>query len=246
MAPLLEILLLSLLGSVIALSGGVVFLLVKPWSRVLTRYSVPFAAGVLVTAALLGLLPEALELTGDNSLTVVLATLVGAYLFEAVFCDLHHHDHQGKKLTDASVPLVIAGDSVHNFIDGVGIAAAWLVNPGLGLVTALSTFLHEVPHEIGDFGILLRAGFKKWPVFWINLGSSLLTPVGALLVYGKVNQPAAEGYLLAVAAGMFLYLGLSDFLPKAARSMDKLRAALVLVTGAGLMFLILKLVPHRL
>lgn len=211
MSDLLNIVLLSLLGGVVALVGGLVFLFIKRWSDVLVKYSVPFAAGVLVTVALVGLLPEVVHEIGDRGFLVVLITFFGAYLFEQFACELHHHDHdhKGEAECASSVPLVIMGDTIHNFIDGVAIAAAYLVNPGLGLVAAVSTLLHEIPHEIGDFGILLKAGWKKRKILAINLMSSLFTVVGALMVYFMNPNKEMIGVLLAVAAGMFLYLGVT-------------------------------------
>jgi len=246
MSDFVNIILLALLGSVIALFGGVVFLFVKKWSDVLTRYSVPFAAGVLITAALLGILPEAVDVVGERGFVIALLTFVGAYLFENMVCDLHHHDHSHSKSDkfEGSIPLVLAGDTIHNFIDGVAIAASYLVNPGLGLVTAVSTFLHEVPHEIGDFGILLKAGWKRNKILMVNFISAMFTVVGALVVWYFARGEAFSGYLLSGAAGLFLYLGASDFLPHADEDLSRKKAMTVLVFGVLLMWSTLKIVPH--
>jgi len=137
------------------------------------------------------------------------------------------------------------GDTLHNFIDGVAIAASYLVSPGLGLVAAMSTLLHEVPHEIGDFGILLKAGWKKRKILMVNLLSSLFTVVGALMVYFMNLDRAVVGNLLAVAAGMFLYLGASDFLPHASEGSSKKKTVLVLLLGVLVMYATLNVVPHH-
>ena len=245
MSDLTAIVLLALLGSVVALLGGVIFLAVKSWSMVLAKYSVPFAAGVLLTVAMVGLLPEAVHEAGEGVFLVALISFLAAYFFEQVFFSLHHHDHgNGKQNFRGSVGLVIVGDTIHNLIDGVAIAASYLVNPGLGLVTALSTFLHEVPHEMGDFGILLKAGWKRRNVFIVNIISALFTVVGALGVYFWVTDEGIVGNLLAVAAGLFLYLGASDFLPEADRDLSKGKALTALLTGVGLMLVTLLIVPH--
>jgi zinc and cadmium transporter len=247
MSDLGNIVLLALLGSVVALAGGVVFLSVKKWSNVLAKYSVPFAAGVLVTVSFLGLIPEALEIVGEKSLTIVLLTFFGAYLFEQLFCELHHHDdgHKCKETKGGQVvPLVVIGDTIHNLIDGVAIAASYLVNPGLGLITAVSTLLHEVPHEIGDFGILLKAGWSRKRILLVNLISALMTVVGAVGVYYLGAGEMVFGYLLAVAGGMFLYLGASDFLPHANEELDKKKGLMVMFFGVLVMYLTLSLVPH--
>jgi zinc and cadmium transporter len=246
---LLNIILLALLGSVIALSGGLLFLSLKKWSKVLAKYSVPFASGVLITVSFLGLVPESVHLIGEKAFAVILVSFLGSYFFEMLAFDLHHHDHHDHHNghghhQQGSVPLVIFGDTIHNFIDGVAIAAAYLVNPGLGLITSVSTFLHEVPHEIGDFGILLKAGYSKKKVFLVNLFSSLFTVVGALVIYYFGAETPLPGYLLAVSAGMFLYLGASDFLPKAMDDVDKKKAVGMLLIGAAIMYLSLSIVPH--
>jgi zinc and cadmium transporter len=245
MNGLFELILLALLGSVVALVAGVVFLSVDKWSKILSKYSVPFAAGVLITVALIGLLPEATHVLEEKSFLVVLLTFLGAYVFENLVCDLHHHDHgSGCKDHSGSAVLVIVGDTIHNFIDGVAIGASYLVSPGLGLVAAVSTFLHEVPHEIGDFGVLLKSGFNKKNIILINLLSSLTTVVGAIMVYFLNVNEMVVGYLLAGAAGMFLYLGASDFLPHAGEEMSKKRAMSVLLVGVVVMYLTLSVVPH--
>ncbi len=235
---------LTTLGSVIALIGGVVFISVKKWHKALVLHSTPFAAGVLLTTAIVGLLPEANDVIGEKTYAITLASFLGAYLFETVFFHLHHHESESDHHHDGSVVLVMVGDTIHNFIDGVAIAAAYLINPGLGWATAISTFLHEVPHEIGDFGVMLHAGLKKRAVFLLNLVSSLSSLFGALLTFFWIKEEHFSGVMLAIAAGMFLYLGASDFLPKAGKEVSRKKAAFVLFFGALIMYLTLVLIPH--
>ncbi len=241
----MNIILLALLGGVVGLIGGLVFLLMKKWSLRLAKYSTPFAAGVMITIAFLGLLPESFHMMGDQAFMVILLTILGSYLFENLFFDLHHHEedehHHGHK---SSTALVVLGDTVHNFIDGVAIATTYLISPGLGLATAISSLLHEIPHEIGDFGVLLKNGFSKSKVFYLNFVSSLATVAGAVFVYFFVVSEATQGLLMAIAAGMFIYLGASDFLPKANKGIDKFRAIFLLLFGVLLMYLTINLVPH--
>lgn len=245
MTDLVNIILLALLGSVVALMVGVVVLSVKKWSKTLSRYSVPFAAGVLLTVAMLGLLPEASHLIDYTSFLVALLTFLGAYLFENLFCDLHHHDHgSGCKDHQGSAWMVMVGDMIHHLVDGVAITASYFVSPGLGLVTAVSNLLHEVPHEIGDFGILLKAGWKKKKIFGVNLISALMTVVGAVATFYLDLSGEVVGYLLAGVAGMFLYLGASDFLPHANEGLDKKKAVGVMLMGVLLMYAVLSAVPH--
>ena len=240
-------------------SGGILFLLIKKWSLFLAKYSIPFAAGVLLTIALVGLLPEAEHLIGEKAFSIVLATIIGAYLFESYLFDLHHHDHdddnhhddhsskkqQQPEAKKSSAIFVVFGDTLHNLIDGVAIASSYLVNPALGLATAFSTFLHEVPHEIGDFGILLKLGFSRKRILLINFFSSLSTLLGAALVYFWFASDNFSGFFLAVASGMFLYLGASDFLPQLRTNKDKNRMILALLLGVTTMYLALQLVAHQ-
>ncbi|MFC1649650.1 ZIP family metal transporter [Patescibacteria group bacterium] len=243
----INILLLATFGSIVALSGGVVFLYKKSWSNWLASYSVPFAAGVLLTVSLLGLLPEAVELAGNYAYLVVLMAFVGSYLFENLFFSIHHHEKDCKncKHIGSSIPLIIIGDTVHNFIDGVVIAASYLINPGLGVITAVSTFLHEVPHEIGDFGILLNAGWSRSKTFYVNLFSASTTILGALLVVYFVSSPQIIGILMSIAAGLFLYLGASDFLPHIhEEDITPKKAMISLLLGVFIMAFVVSIVPH--
>ncbi|MBN1263650.1 MAG: ZIP family metal transporter [Candidatus Pacebacteria bacterium] len=241
------VLFLSLLGSVFALTGGIIFLYVKSWSLVLTRYSVSFAAGVLLTVALIGLLPEAVEMIGENAFLVVLSAFLSAYLFENFACNLHHHDHncdQPANKSSGSTGLIIIGDTIHNFIDGVAIAAAYLTDPGLGWITTISTFLHEIPHEIGDFGILLKKGWPPKKIVIVNILSALFTLIGTFSVVFVSQNENFIGILLASAAGMFLYLGASDFLPHAHEDLSRKKALLALLAGVGIMLGTFKIIPH--
>ena len=245
----INLFLLALLGSVIALFGGVVFLFSRNLSNILEKYSVPFAAGVMVTVSLLGLIPEAEHEIGDLVYWIVLASFITVYLFEHLFFGIHHHgvdDEHHKEISNSSVGLVIFGDTIHNFIDGVAIGASFMINPNLGFITALSTFLHEVPHEIGDFGILLKAGWKRTRILIVNIISSLMTIVGAFVVYFFSQSDTLNGSLMAVSAGIFLYLGASDFLPKIKdQKLHRFKSILPLILGSLIIILTLLIVPHE-
>lgn len=225
MSSLISLLLLASIGSVAGLVGGLILLLKKKWAKNLTTIAVPLAAGVLLAVSLLDLLPQAVEEIGEKAFPVILVVFVVFFLIERFLFSLHHHDdlenHGGHhhRHTETAVPLVIFGDTVHNFLDGVAIAAAFIVNPYLGLLVALSTFLHETPHEIADFGILLSAGWEPKRAFATNFASALATFPGALLTYFYAAKiESAVGTLLAIAAGLFLYVAATDFLPQVGRA----------------------------
>ena len=246
MNDLTAVLGLAFLGSIVALIGGLVFLAKKSWSKWLSIYSIPFAAGVLITVSLVGLLPEAIHISGESALRTVLFAFLGAYFFENFFFGLHHHDEgKGHSHVKSSIPLVIIGDTIHNFIDGVAIAATYLINPGLGIITTVSTFLHEVPHEIGDFGILLKAGWKNKSIILVNIFSASTTLLGAAFVYFFAQGTEIIGTLLAIASGLFLYLGASDFLPHIEDGkIGKNKAAISLLLGVVIMLATFSAVPH--
>ncbi len=247
MNDIFQLLLLSILGSIVALIGGVIFLYHKKWSQVLQRNSVSFAAGVLLTVTLIGLLPEATEFIGADTYVIVLITFLAAYIFEQIFFGIHHHETEGHEHEHkSSVIFVIIGDTIHNLIDGIAIGASFFVTPGLGLVTAISTFLHEVPHEIGDFGILLHAGWKKRRIVLVNVISAAITIVGAFSVIGFAKNELFIGVLLAISAGIFLYLGASDFLPHLRQEKKPGLTTLgPLLLGVLVMYVTLMLVPHK-
>lgn len=232
----LSLLGLALLGSVAGLVGGVIFLVKKSLAEKLSVVAVPFAAGVLVSVAMLDLLPESIEIY-ENAFLVALLSFLGAFIFENLVIQLHHHD--GHKHEVTSVPLIILGDTIHNFIDGVAIAAAFLADPLFGLFVAIATFLHETPHEIADFGVLLSAGWSRTKTFITNLLSASATVPGALLVYFYAGGEAGfVGPLLAVSAGIFLYLGATDFLPEVLHDKKGRAASLIpVLLGVLLVFL---------
>jgi len=216
---------LATIGSLAGLIGGLLFFVKRDWAKHLCCWAVPFAAGVLISVSLLHLLPEARQEMGEGAFLVVLLAFVGAFIFEEFFAHLHHHEHKGRTALKTAIPLVIVGDTIHNFIDGVAIASAFLVEPSFGLVVALATFLHETPHEIGDFGVLLSAGWSKTRALLANFLSALAVFPGALLVYFFLGDAHDKiGGLLAISAGIFLYLGASDFLPEIKEESNKKKA----------------------
>jgi zinc and cadmium transporter len=243
---LVYILLLSFLGSIAGLIGGLVFLIKKEWARTLASISIPFAAGVLLSVSLLHLIPEAVHETGETAYLIVLISVITSFVFEQYFAHLHHHEDRGHTMLKTAVPLVIFGDTIHNFIDGVAIAAAYIANPTFGIIVAIATFLHETPHEIGDFGVLISAGWSRVKAFWANFLSAMATFPGALFVYYLMRDAHEKvGVLLAISAGVFLYLGASDFLPQAEESHGHpaWKIIFLVVVGAAVMYFLRVISP---
>lgn len=215
MTEYLQLIGLSLVGGVVSLVGGFLLLSKRSTANNLASFATPFAAGALLGVAFLELIPEAFEETGSG--TIMRWALVGViafFLLEHFLHWFHHHHEHAKKLGQPTATLVIIGDTVHNFIDGIAIAAAFLINPPTGIVTAIAVAAHEIPQEIGDFGLLLKLGFSRKRVIIINVVSALATVVAAVLTYWLGTEASLPtGQLLAVTAGLFIYIAASDLIP---------------------------------
>ncbi|MBI3109480.1 ZIP family metal transporter [Candidatus Daviesbacteria bacterium] len=209
------ILLFTLISSVISLIGGALLLIREKFALKISHYLTAFAAGALLATAFFDLLPESMEMEGE--VNIFLWTLLGILAFFLLERFIHHHHSHGKNMEEkkAVVPLVILGDTMHNFTDGVAIAATFLISVPLGIVTALAVAAHEIPQEIGDFGLMLNRGMKRGKVLLINLYSSLAAMAGAILTY--VYKDRLEGFLpliLSVTAGFFIYIALANLIPE--------------------------------
>ncbi len=224
MSTLLLALSASILSSLGGLIGGVLLLANAQVAQRTSRYLVSFAAGVLLSVTFLDLLPEAIEGFGDThrALQYALLGVVLFFLLERAIASFHNHedavehdaDHPAPFDLHRARPLVIVGDSVHNFIDGIVVAIAFIASPALGLASAVSVFLHELPHEIADFAILLRSGMPRRRVLLVNLLSALVAPIGTVAAYYSATAlTSLQLPLLAVAAGNLLYVAMADLLP---------------------------------
>ncbi len=211
----------SLVGSVFSLIGGVLLLAKRISTKRVQRIAVPFAAGALLAAAFLDLLPEAVE-HGSSLPAIMSLVLSGFVLFFVLERFLgwfhHHHDHGASdvhtKRQRSTRSLIVIGDTLHNAIDGMVIGAAFLADPTVGIITTIAIAAHEIPQEVGDFGVLLALGMRRRNVLLVNIASALATVVAAVLIFGLGSSLAAlEPVLLAIAAGMFLYIAASDLVP---------------------------------
>lgn len=215
MASIEQVIFFSLIGGVVSLIGGVFLLSSKKSAKHLSEYATPFAAGALLAAAFLDLLKEGIA--ESNAELVLFWTLGGMILFFVLESTLrwfhHHHEHEGHG-KNSNGPLIVIGDTVHNFIDGVAIAAAFLISVPTGIVTTLAVSAHEIPQEIGDFGLLLSKGYARRKVLLINVMSALATTVGAVLFFKLgANNPTLIGALTGMTAGFFIYIATSDIIP---------------------------------
>ncbi|HJV84797.1 MAG TPA: ZIP family metal transporter [Noviherbaspirillum sp.] len=191
---------------------------------------VSLSVGILLSTSLLHALPEAFESKADNHLlfAMLLAGLLGFFLLEkfAILRHSHHyegdghaHEH-GHDVHEAGKSgwMILVGDGLHNFTDGILIAAAFLADPHLGLITGLAIIAHEIPQEIGDFIVLLNAGFTRTRAYVYNLLSSLMAIVGGLLGYFTLGHVSDWiPYVLVFASSGFIYIAVSDLMPQMQR-----------------------------
>ncbi len=226
MSLLAWIILFSLVGGLLSVVAASTFLILP--NKIRTKsipHLVSFAIGALLGAAFLALIPHSLE--GANKLDVhdlgltILLGLLAFFIMEKLViwrhchsdhCEAHsdHLDHSHK----VAGTLVLIGDGIHNFIDGVLIAAAFMTDIHLGIVTSLAVATHEIPQEVGDFAVLLNSGFSRAKALIFNVLASLTTVAGALLAYFSLFElQAALPYILAVAASSFIYIAVADLIP---------------------------------
>lgn len=269
----------TLLGGVAGVLLASVFLLVPENSR---RHALPFmvafATGALLAAALLGLLPEAIEKAGpDNYGKVGLSLLGGIALFFVLEklvlwrhcheddCETHSpepahshghghghgHDHghgHGDAFRRAPGVMIIFGDTMHNALDGVLIAAAFLIDINLGIMTGLAVLAHEVPSEVGNFAIMLHSGMSRAKAFGWNLFSALGSVLGGVLGYLTLSrlQPWLP-YALGVSAASLLYVAVADLIPGLHRRVgakDSFLQVILIAAGVALVALVEHLNPH--
>lgn len=205
-------------GSLISFVGGLLLLRARRFREKAVLLTLPFGAGALLAAAFFDLLPEAFELGDTHQL---LAWTLAGFTFFFVLERLaswfhHHHEHE-----EADHPqtiwqrrMIVVGDLMHNAIDGLAIAAAFLVSVPTGIVTTLAVGAHEIPKELGTFALLLSRGWSSKKVILVNLGTIVATVVAAVAVYLLGDDAfIPTGPLLAMTAGFFIYVAASDIIP---------------------------------
>src|SRR3990167_897169 len=232
------IVIFTLVGSVFSLAGGFLLVLKKKITGGFSNNLISFAAGALLGVAFLDLFPEALE--EAEELNVFIPTLIGFvsfFLAERYIRIFHHHHEHGKKPT---IPLILIGDGVHNFIDGVVITVAFLASIPLGITTSLAVATHEIPQEIADMGVLLANGLSRSKALFYNFLSALTALFGALLAYYFAEIIEGNLYIfLSLTAGFFIYISASDLIPSLHEQnlKDKsLQYILVFLLGVVLVF----------
>ncbi|MBI2625599.1 ZIP family metal transporter [Candidatus Parcubacteria bacterium] len=204
--------------AVVSLAASFALLWQARWVKRMTHYLLSLAAGALLGLAFLDLMSEALDLISAEAVAaLVLAGIVASFLLEKLLVWYHCHDEHCER--HAVRPLVIVGDSIHNFIDGIGIGVAVLAGTGVGAIATFAVILHEIPREGSDVAILLASGMRRRRVFVWTVCASLMTVVGAVAaVWLGGTIAAVTGPLLAVVAGTFIYIATADLIPELHRS----------------------------
>jgi zinc and cadmium transporter len=225
--------------------SGIVFLALK--EKLLHKiliWLIALACGAMLGGAFLHLLPEAVE-SGINIMHIGLLFIAGILVFFILEKFLHwRHCHDEKCKVHADVHPVaylnLIGDGLHNFMDGMIIAAAYLVNLQLGIATTFAVIVHEIPQEIGDFGVLIYAGLKKKKALFLNFLSALVAVVGALVAY-FMHDSLNTAFLLPFAAGGFIYIAATDLIPelhKKSKASESILQFIFIVIGLALMWLL--------
>jgi zinc and cadmium transporter len=232
---------LSVLGSLGGLLVASGILLINDSRRArLVPWLVSYAVGALLGVSMLAILPEALEhLPPSRVFATLLAGILAFFVLEKLVLWRHCHTHDCE-VHDGSVFPVLIGDAVHNFVDGAIIATAVMQSVPLGISTALAVAAHEIPQEVGDFAILLHAGYSRRRALLLNVTSGLSSVGGALLALVALDfEPVVRPYCLAFAAASFLYVAMADLIPGLHRGKtdaNSLRQVVLIAAGVATAF----------
>jgi len=240
---LFYIIIFTFIGSILSLVGSFFLLIKHDITELFSNQLVNFAAGVLIAVAFLDLLPEASELVGGSNIFLpVLLGFISFFFAERFIQWFHYHHGHGQK---SNILLILVGDGVHNFIDGVAIAAAFLTSIPLGITTSLAVAAHEIPQEIADMSVLLSNKLSKTKALIYNFLSALTALFGAVLTFYFASF--IQNYLyffLSLTAGFFIYISASDLIPQLHEEVTKNRKfshAFIFLLGIFSVFIFTKL-----
>jgi len=239
MKLLLWILLSTFLVSLISFIGIFTLILKEKLLNKILLVLVSFSAGALMGGAFLHLIPEALEKVKETEIFLfVLGGIVLFFLIEKVL--RWRHCHKGKCDVHSFAYMNLIGDGVHNLIDGLIIAASFLADVGLGIITTIAVALHEIPQEIGDFGVLVYGGLKKSKALFLNFITALMAVLGGITgFYFSSYKEISLMFLLPFAAGGFIYIAASDLIPEIKKEVNLKKSLLyfsIFVLGIVLMY----------
>ena len=235
-ADLIVVLASVTLVSLVAFVGILFIGLKEAFLKRIVMALVGFASGSLIGGAFIHLLPESLEEAGQVAFHYVVAGIVFFFVMEKFL--YWRHCHEGECPVHIFVYLNLSGDGIHNFIDGMIIAASYILSYDLGVATTLAVIFHEIPQEIGDFGILVYGGFSRSKALAYNFVSALTAVVGALITYHLAYIQGIEHFLVPFAAGGFIYIAATDLMPelhKRNQAKESIAQLLSVLAGIGLM-----------
>ena len=261
---LILIIIFTAIGGLLSVMAAAVFLLLKDHHRnAVLPHGISFAIGALLAVAFWGLIPEAFEkVKPDHFQTLsatILAGILGFFVLEKLLiwrhchhgsCEAHGDEHaeHGHSNMKSAGALIILGDSIHNFVDGVLIAAAFLTDVQLGIVTSLAVAAHEIPQEVGDFAILLDSGYSRSKALFYNVLASLTTVLGGILAYFSLEDlHDSLPYFLALAASSFIYIAVADLIPSLHTKTDMKTSLqqIVLIAAGVLLICSLQTIAHN-
>jgi len=247
---LILIIIFTAIGGVLSVLAAGVFLLLPDQLRArVLPHGISFSIGALLAVAFWGLIPHAFEEVKPDQFQslsgTILAGILGFFVLEKLLiwrhchsgsCEAHgedsqeeeekkkkedHHSHSHHHGHKSAGTLIIIGDSIHNFVDGILIAAAFLTDVKLGIVTSLAVAAHEIPQEVGDFAILLQSGYSKSKALFYNVLASLTTVIGGILAYYSLEDlHNILPFFLALASSSFIYIAVADLIPSLHKKTD--------------------------
>ena len=237
----------AVLGSLGAIAAaGVILALPERLTRRLVPHLISYAIGTLLGAALLGMIPHALEsLAAGSVMATVLAALIGFFVLESLVLWRHCHERDCPVHGTSGI-LILVGDAFHNFVDGLVIASAFVASVPVGVTASLAVFAHEIPQEAGDFGILLHSGYSRRKALVLNALSASTTLAGALAAYLGIHAlRSISPYVLCVSAASFLYIALADLIPgrRGRKEFVALVVELVLIAAGVMTIAMLRMHP---
>jgi zinc and cadmium transporter len=254
----IAILLATGLVSLLSLSGIFALSLSEDTLHRILFFLVAFSAGTILGASIFDLLPEAIELVNEEVVFIYIAVgFVAFFILERFIYWYHGHGHHSdieervdeRTATKGFAYLNIIGDSVHNFIDGMIIAASFTVGAHVGVATTIAVIFHELPQEMGDYGILIYAGFEKTRALVLNFAAALSVVAGGIFAsFYLGNVEAFSGTLIAFSAGAFIYLAASELIPELKEEKDFWRSVIqfaVFILGLALIWYLGVLFHHE-
>jgi Predicted divalent heavy-metal cations transporter len=271
LSVLLLIVIFTAIGGILSVMAAGAFLLLPEQHRQqVLPHGISFAIGALLTGAFCGLIPHAFEDVAADEIPMLSSTILAGILLFFILekllvwrhchshaCEAHgedshddQHDHKthndhGRRVAGM---FIILGDSIHNFVDGVLIGAAFLTDVQLGIVTSLAVAAHEIPQEVGDFAILLHSGYTRVKALLYNVLASLATVIGGMLAYFSLGDlHHILPYFLTLAASSFIYIAVADLIPSLHHKTDlktSLQQISFILAGV-LLILAMQNIAHR-